>query len=57
MAPIGDKQLLAAHVARLIDGEAELLAMAAACSKRQSSLRNWADAARHASVALAAARV
>jgi len=57
IAPIGDKPLLAAHLRRLIDGEAERHAMAVACWKRQSSLRNWADAARHARAALEEALV
>lgn len=55
IAPIGDKPLLAAHLQRLIDDEDERHAMAVACWRRQSSLRNWADAARRARAALDAA--
>lgn len=56
IAPIGDKRLLDAHLQRLIDDEAERYAMAVACWQRQASLRNWADAARHARAGLAAGR-
>jgi glycosyltransferase involved in cell wall biosynthesis len=57
IAPIGDKLLLAAHLRRLIEDEAERHTMAVACWKRQSSLRNWSDAARRCRAALEAAGV
>jgi glycosyltransferase involved in cell wall biosynthesis len=59
LVPIGDKEHLGAHLARLIDDENERFRMAEACWQRQASLPTWSTAARRIRAtleAIAAAR-
>jgi glycosyltransferase involved in cell wall biosynthesis len=48
VGPVGDKEQLAANLARLVENETERLRMAEACWLRQPSIPSWATAARQA---------